>query len=395
MDSPVRGNAVAIELARRRFRCKSCKKTFSEPLPDMDDTRQATKRLVQYVSEKALQNTFSSVAYEVGMDETTIRNIFDDHIRNIAPKKQFTTPTWLGIDEVKCSGSFRCILTNVEKLSVFDLHESIGLESLRQYFKDLPNSNQIKMVVMDPAEVFRQVVKECLPGRYIVLDRFHVTKIANEALEKVRRRIWRNLSLESKSSMNFDRHLLKHRKNSLSPEECVKLEVVLSSIPELGDAFEAKEQFCELYEQTNRQCAEDLGKKWLTTLPPSIKKEFRRCVELLNAWNVEIFNYYDYQITNAYTESVNAIIKDIARAGRGYNFEIIRAKLLFNEKSRIPNQQTIRKKVRQEISSWDCVSLSSVSVPQKNYETVLIEDIIEFGPHISMLHDLVDRKQLW
>ncbi len=48
-------------------------------------------------------------------------------------------------------------------------------------------------------------------------------------------------------------------------------------------------------------------------------------------WQTEIFNFFDHPITNAYTESLNNLIRVMNRLGRGYSFEALRAKILFTE----------------------------------------------------------------
>lgn len=48
-------------------------------------------------------------------------------------------------------------------------------------------------------------------------------------------------------------------------------------------------------------------------------------------WRPEIFNYFVYPVTNAYTESANGVAKVLARMGRGYSFDAIRAKVLFGQ----------------------------------------------------------------
>ena len=40
---------------------------------------------------------------------------------------------------------------------------------------------------------------------------------------------------------------------------------------------------------------------------------------------------HDYHVTNAYTESLNSLIRVMNRLGRGYSFEALRAKILFTE----------------------------------------------------------------
>lgn len=391
-DSPVRGNPVKIEIERKRFRCKSCGKTVYEPLPDMHENRLATERLVQYVQVRALNQTFASLAVEVGLDEKSIRHIFDDHIDTLSKNVRFETPEILGIDDVSCSGSFRCILTNIKNRSLFDLIASCDKNTLSQYFSTLANKSNIKIVVMDPSNTFRAVVKDHLPGITIVADRFHVTKLANDALEKVRRKLWKNLDKTTKTTLKLDRHIVKSRRKSLSPEKAADLDRYLNFLPELKKAYEAKERFYEFYEYQSRQHAERDAVNWQSQLDPSIRWAFKDCIAAMTNWHQEIFNFYDYQVTNAYTESTNRLVKDIGRAGRGYSFEVIRAKLLYNEISRKNTQQSIRRKISQEVPTLGLV-MSSKPLP-KTYQHIFVEETIEFGPHIQTLCDLIEAGKL-
>ena len=60
-------------------------------------------------------------------------------------------------------------------------------------------------------------------------------------------------------------------------------------------------------------------------------KEFRQFANMIKNWMPEILNYFKYgkQYTNATTEGVNALIKQLNGVGRGYSFEILRAKSLY------------------------------------------------------------------
>ena len=48
-------------------------------------------------------------------------------------------------------------------------------------------------------------------------------------------------------------------------------------------------------------------------------------------WQPFILNYFEHPVTNAYTESLNSLIRVMNRLGRGYSFEALRAKILFTE----------------------------------------------------------------
>ena len=54
-------------------------------------------------------------------------------------------------------------------------------------------------------------------------------------------------------------------------------------------------------------------------------------------------NYFDKPLTNAYTESLNNIIRSINRNGRGYSFDVLRAKILFAKGAQRKTRETFQK----------------------------------------------------
>ncbi|WP_324254718.1 transposase family protein [Halomonas sp. KAO] len=94
MDTPVHGKRTGIMLNRRRYRCQSCRKTFLELVPHKDNKRQMTHRLIQYIERESLRRTFSGVAEDVGVDEKTIRNIFNDYCERLEKTLKFEMPQW-------------------------------------------------------------------------------------------------------------------------------------------------------------------------------------------------------------------------------------------------------------------------------------------------------------
>jgi hypothetical protein len=98
-------------------------------------------------------------------------------------------------------------------------------------------------------------------------------------------------------------------------------------------AYELKERFYEIFDIAKRDEAEKEYKKWLKSIPSPLEKWFKDLVRAVENWNGEIFNYFDYHVTNAFTESSNAKTRAIHQEGRGYSFKALRAKVLFNAKN--------------------------------------------------------------
>jgi len=56
--------------------------------------------------------------------------------------------------------------------------------------------------------------------------------------------------------------------------------------------------------------------------------EYLAFADTVENWRTEIFNYFDNRYTNAITESLNRVSKEISAQGKGYNFKVLRAKIL-------------------------------------------------------------------
>ena len=96
-DLPTHGRRVGLYVDTRRYQCRNCSKTFYEALPDMDERRPMTSRLVNWVGKQAIKRTFASIAEEVGIDEKSVRSIFRDYINELEKTVRFETPQWMGM----------------------------------------------------------------------------------------------------------------------------------------------------------------------------------------------------------------------------------------------------------------------------------------------------------
>jgi transposase len=394
MDTPMHGKRVELSFERRRYRCTACGKTMLESLPSMDAKRQMTSRLLAYIEQRCVQSTFAEVSREVGVDDKTIRHVFDDYTARTKEALIFETPRVLGIDELKIVGEYRCMLTNIEANSVFDLLRSRKKVELLSYFRELKDKKNIEIVTMDMWSVYRQVVAAQLPGRFVVVDKVHVVRMANDALERVRKRIRRELASTTRIKMKNERFVLLKRLHDLTDEERGKLQTWCELYPALGAAHEAKESFFAIYDQPDRKSAEDAAHAWEGSLDPLIASEFRETLGALKSWWTEIFNIFDAPVTNAYTESVNRLAKDVNRMGRGYSFDVIRARLLFDQEARKPTKSVVRTKVRRPVperSDGFVHFFGTLKPSPTRFETVVEEKTIEYGPHLPTLCRLLEE----
>jgi transposase len=164
-----------------------------------------------------------------------------------------------------------------------------------------------------------------------VIDKFHVVRMANDCLEAVRKEIRGGLTEKQRRGLMHDRFILLKREAKLERLDRITLESWTKNYPALGAAYRAKEDFFAIYDAMTVTEAQMLFWAWEERLAPEIKTAFYPLTRAVNNWMPEIMAYFDHPVTNAYTESLNNLIRVMNRLGRGYSFEALRAKILFTE----------------------------------------------------------------
>lgn len=335
-DLPMHGKHVRILARLRRYRCKQCHRTFLDLIPHMSEQHSATMRLVNHIERETLSlssRTFLGLGHEMGVAEDTVRHIFDTCVKRLEQARTIQTPTILGIDEIYLLGAPRCILTDIGRKEVIDLLTNRNQETVLKWLRQLDGKEAIQTVTMDMWQPYRNSVREVLPQASIIIDKFHVVKMANEALEQTRKAIRANLTDTQRRTLMRDRYILLKRRKDLTVKDQLVLEAWTANFPALGKAYAMKEAFYAIWDASTKEEAHNLYMTWQERITPDIADAFLPIALTVENWGDEIFNYWDQNgtVTNAFTEAKNGALKVANRVGRGYSFSVIRAKVLFAE----------------------------------------------------------------
>jgi hypothetical protein len=128
-----------------------------------------------------------------------------------------------------------------------------------------------------------------------------------------------------------DRFVLLKRESELTDKETLLLSGWLRNYPELGLAHRLKEEFFKIYDAESPEEALYKFAAWEISVTHEVRDAFSDLIRAWRNWQPYIVSYFDHPITNAYTESLNNLIRVLDRLGRGYSFEALRAKILFTE----------------------------------------------------------------
>jgi transposase len=176
-DLPSHGKSVAVRLDVPRLRCKPCDKAFTAAVPEVDTAWQMTERLAKWVGLQGLKYTYAEIAKPVGIDEKTVRNVFDEYVAGLEKEFKQETPIWLGIDEIKL-GRSRAVFTNIQGRSLIDMLPDRCGTSIVSFLHSLLNKERITHVATDIWRPYRIAVLAVIPIAKLVVDKFHVVSKA-------------------------------------------------------------------------------------------------------------------------------------------------------------------------------------------------------------------------
>lgn len=341
LDSPVRGMPSRILARVQRYKCKDCSGTFLQPLAGIDTERRMTERCLAYIEQQCLRDTFQRVSEHLGCDEKTVRDVAGDYIETRSDEYKPYLPEWIGLDETHLNKIFRAIITDVGNCRPVDLLPGRDKPQLIRWFSQFPERGHVKGLAIDMYAPYRDVAGLMFKHLPVVIDRFHVVKKANEGLEGLRIRLGKGQKPEVRKGWMRSKALLRLRNRDLNDKQRFNLDMWLDNEPEIADAYRLKERLFDIYTLPKAQAIRDYD-SFAADVPDSLKGDFKDLLSCMKNWRHEILNYFDHPITNAYTEGVNGVAKVMNRMGRGYSFEVIRARVLFN--NREPSKRQVRAK---------------------------------------------------
>jgi transposase len=320
-DLSIFGQGVYLKVPRRQFICSQCGKYPTEPLDFVNKRSNYTKRYQEYIYEKVKELTIEQVSKNEQLSPEKVQNIFQKMTK--LKKKDWGNPERLGLDEFsrqKGQGNLVTVVSNLDEGSLLEVINSHKSEEIIEALKQQPASirENIQEVCVDMWGGFKKVITEVFPNALVVIDRFHVIKLVNKALNKLR------LNLDLKGLKN--RCLLLKNNQDLTEEEQRELRELLRISPCLSIAYELKEELRDIYEETTtvKKGLRSL-KKWLI----SARVIFGKTADPLESHLQDICHYFIQRTTNGTMEGLNNKIKLILRQSYGFsNFDSMREKLL-------------------------------------------------------------------
>jgi transposase len=322
-----------IEIDLRRFECKDCFCTFTEPLSFAKPYRHFTKRFEREIYECCRETTATYAAAKFGISEKTATEIY----HTIAKQKQELTPLIatevIGIDEIamhKGHKDFIVVISDLTNKRVIDVLSDRKKEALETCMDGWSSEfkAEIKSVAIDLWGPYRSVVESKLPNAKAVADRFHVMQNLNKALDNCRKQAKRE-SDDDEIWKKTKYAVLKNHED-LTEEQVRILNRVLTASPTLKACYELKNSFRGIFNDSeDRVTGSAKLSAWILNVIRADTSEYYGFVRTLLNWKENILNYFDNWVNSGFVEGINNKIKLIKRKAFGFvNFVNFRIKII-------------------------------------------------------------------
>lgn len=321
---------VGIIIHGHRYQCKECGNTFGEELDCVDKSGRLTKRLIAKIRLECFDKTFKDIADEYGISQPSVKRIFEDYVDELSESFTPYSPQVLGIDEVHLHSQYCGVFVDVLGQKVIEMTENRNKVTVKKFLESLPDNHKIQCVTMDMWQPYKDAVLDVLGDVPIVIDKFQIIKELNRALEEIRRTLRKDMEKESRVSLKNMRFLFLTGGENLTPRQSKQLDMLLEAYPQFKTPYYLKEAFRNIYQfAETREEAEQMYAEWVQANEDEDCHTYDGFISTVGNWYKEIFNYFDNRYTNAQTESLNNVIREVDRAGRGYTFPVLRAKILY------------------------------------------------------------------
>jgi transposase len=230
-----------------------------------------------------------------------------------------STPDKLGLDETsKRKGhDYITLAVNLDERRVIHIAEGKDKEavkSIREYleFKNI-NINNVLHASMDMSPSFISGVRNNFPKAEIHFDRFHIVKLLNEAMDKVRQ-----IERKEHDELKGHKYLFLKKHNNLSIQKKDKLNDFIKLFPVLGEAYRLKELFNDLWEMDTEEEAIVFLKSWCNEAAKLKIDPFNQFIKMIQSHWTGIVNFCETKINNGILEGINNKVQLAKRRARGY-----------------------------------------------------------------------------
>ena len=314
---------IWLVYAPRRVECPTCG-IHTEQVPWAPHGSRFTWDFEELVAYMAQVSDRTSVTKFMGIAWRTAGAIVERVVARKLDPERLDNLRNIGADEFSYRRRHRYITTVVDhdRKRVVWAAKNRTSDTLEAFFDELGEERcaKIECATIDMSTSYIKAIEARLPNAQIVYDRFHVQRLASDALDEVRRAQLREIRGTDEGRELFgSRFALLKSKWNLTRMEKEKLKDLQRTNARIYRAYLLKESLAKALDYLQPWRAERALRKWLAWASRSRLKPFVKVARTIRKHLDGILAYFQARLTNGRVEGINNRLRMIARRAFGFH----------------------------------------------------------------------------
>lgn len=317
------GMRVDLRYTTRRVECPRCAVRV-ELVPWAEPGSAFTRQFEEHVAWCATRMDKTSIASALRIAWETVGRIIARVADRLGPSDRLEGLTHIGVDEVSYRRHHEYVTVIVDHRTgdVVWARPGKNAETLNGFFQDLgpERAQRLEAVTLDLSGAHIKSVSENAPQAKMVFDRFHVQRLAHDALDQVRRAQVRDAAgSEEAHVIKKTRFALQKNPWNLNDIEREKLAAVQAKNKPLYRAYLLKETLAAILDRRQVNVARDKLGEWLGWAARSKLQPFVRVARTIRAHLDGVLAYVETGLSNGRSEGTNGKVRAITRRAYGFH----------------------------------------------------------------------------
>ncbi len=310
-----------LEYDLRRVDCPRCG-VVVELVPWTEPGSWFTREFEQTVAYMLQQQNTTAVAKAMRISWSTVGSISSRVVNRLRDGADLNGLTMIGIDELsyrRHHSYITCVVDHDRKQVVWAA-EGKNAATLAQFFAELgpERAAKLKFVTIDMSAAYIKAVESGAPNAEIAFDRFHVQRLAHDALDEVRRsEVRKTEDPDDRRSLKGTRHALQKNPWNLSAIDSQKVSEVQRSNQSLYRAYLLKESLAALLDRRQVNVVRLKLSEWLNWASRSGLEPFVRVGRTIRKHKEGVLCYVSTRLNNGRVEGLNGKTRTLTRRAYG------------------------------------------------------------------------------
>lgn len=344
---PLWGYKVQLLYGPRRVQCPVDGVTI-ESMPWAAGKSPITKAFSHFLATWAKKLSWKEVAESFGVSWDLVYSAVQWVVDYGLKHRNLDGIKAIGIDEILFQRGYKFVTL------VYEISEGtkrllwVGRErkckTLLGFFRMLGQARYacIEVVSCDMWQPFLKVIRKKIPSAIQILDRFHIMKKFNDAIEETRREEVKTLANQGKPDLltNARWALLKKDEN-LTEKQSFKLKDLVAANLKSFKVRLLRDQFQKFWTYQKAGWAKPFLERWCFVAMRSQIEPVKKVAKMLRNHETEILNWFKVypRVSNGVVEGFNNKIKLVMRKAYGYRTFHVFETALYHTMGNLPEPQ--------------------------------------------------------